>query len=229
MSFPSLTHFQALPLNIKATSCASKPIKPFYWQLNKMRFVQTLFFSLSLITLSLANHPREARIFRRDLCTSNGYFDCGISCMPVGATCCDASGSYCRAGTVCDGDGCCPVGRVCTGPGGTSTHDVILTGTGAAPTGGTIATTKAAVTTPNTFTVAPIGTATTARTSVITNTQAANTFQAFSTATSSGTRTTTAGGPSTPITQLSGASGRNGRRSEAFAVAILAAGQFLLM
>ena len=94
-------------------------------------------FLLSL-NLGLATSDSErlhAHLFSRsDICTENNSVACDSSCMPPGSVCCyDGSGSFCTSGNFCDSDGCCPIGEMCTGPGGTMTFDV-LTGTGSFPT-----------------------------------------------------------------------------------------------
>lgn len=41
---------------------------------------------------------------------------CGTGCMPLLATCCDATqGNYCNDGEYCVSNGCCPVGKTCNG------------------------------------------------------------------------------------------------------------------
>jgi len=43
--------------------------------------------------------------------------------MPIGAVCCnDDSSTYCRAGNRCIENGCCEIGEVCSGGGGTITN-----------------------------------------------------------------------------------------------------------
>ena len=185
-----------------------------------MRFNPTLLLSLSLISLSLASYDQQAGIFRRDLCTENGQTDCDDNCMPVGAVCCHEwqRRLCCDAGLVCNANGCCPPGEECIG-GGTMTYDISLTGTGALPTGGPAATAG------NTYTVAALDTSTTSA--------AGSTVQAHSTPSTTkvtvSTNTAASGGQSTPAAQAGGASGGHSRGSGLYAMAVLAAGQFLLM
>ncbi len=190
-----------------------------------MLFNKSLFLSLSLLTLSLAIPDRQGGLLRRDICSDNSEVDCEQSCMPAGSVCCnDGSSTYCDEGDVCIPGGCCPIGQVCTGPGGTQT--LLLTGTGALPTGNTspLTTYTTAKTTAkttaagngnggNTFTVAPLDTSTKTG--------------AGSTATAA-THTASSGG-STGLTSSNGAEGGHGRGSELFAIAVVAVGQFLLM
>ena len=91
--------------------------------------------SLNLSLVTSDSERLHAHLFSRsDICTENNSVDCDFSCMPLGSVCCkDGSGTFCPSGTVCDSDGCCPIGKRCTGPGGTMTYDV-LTGTGSLPT-----------------------------------------------------------------------------------------------
>lgn len=95
----------------------------------------TFLLSLNLSLVTSDSERLHAHLFSRsDICTENNSVDCDFSCMPLGSVCCkDGSGTFCPSGTVCDSDGCCPIGKRCTGPGGTMTYDV-LTGTGSLPT-----------------------------------------------------------------------------------------------
>ncbi|KAI0742487.1 hypothetical protein C8Q80DRAFT_909931 [Daedaleopsis nitida] len=66
-----------------------------------------------------------------------GWAECSsISCYPLdGAQCC-ADGNYCPTGYYCDGDGCCPKGKVCTGaaPPPSTVHVTATTSSVARPT-----------------------------------------------------------------------------------------------
>jgi hypothetical protein len=185
-----------------------------------MRF--SLLLSLSLATLSVAIPERLGGLVRRDICTDNDEVDCEQSCMPAGSVCCnDGTSTYCDEGTTCIPGGCCPIGQTCSGPGGTQTF--FLTGTGAAPTGGTESTSKPAGKTQTQtqsasfFTVAPTDTST-------------QSVAGGSTAktTSTATHTASSGG-STAATQANGGAQGQGRGSELYALAVVAVGQFLLM
>jgi hypothetical protein len=199
-----------------------------------MRFNIGLLLSLPLVSFSLASYDRQAGIFRRDLCTDNGDADCDYSCMPADAVCCHfGSGAFCEAGTVCNREGCCPVGQECIGSAGTMTYYVSLTGAGAAPTEGAAATTEAGPPAANTFTVAPIDASTTTA-AANTETEAGGiSVQTSATHSTAGvtfsTKTTSSGGESTPAAQIGGASSGNSKGSELYAIVLLAAGQFLLM
>ncbi|KAK3395168.1 hypothetical protein B0H63DRAFT_533778 [Podospora didyma] len=47
-----------------------------------------------------------------------GERQCGSSCMPSSASCCDSSeGTFCPSGYYCDSGGCCKTGKKCSGPG----------------------------------------------------------------------------------------------------------------
>lgn len=50
-----------------------------------------------------------------------GYKTCKSSCIPVTYSCCAIGEGGCEPGTYCTDDGCCPIGEICTGPGGTLT------------------------------------------------------------------------------------------------------------
>jgi hypothetical protein len=191
-----------------------------------MRFNKSILLSLSLLTLSFASPDRQGGLVRRDICTDNSEVDCEQSCMPAGSVCCnDGSSTYCDPGEVCIPGGCCPRGQECSGPGGTQT--LILTGTGALPTGNTSPLTT--YTTPataggngnggNTYSVAPLDTSTKA---------GGGSTPKTSTTVAAGSTHTVSSGGSTPLSQSSGAEGQS-RASELFAMAVVAVGQFLLM
>ena|SRR3569833_89497 len=62
-------------------------------------------------------------------CSSVGLKACGDGCVPLSYTCCPDQKEGCPANTVCSlGDnneyGCCPIGRVCQGPGGAITSTI---------------------------------------------------------------------------------------------------------
>ena len=197
------------------------PFEPIYHPSIKMRF--NLFLSLMLATLSLARPDRLGGLFRRDLCTDNDEVDCEQSCMPAGSVCCnDGSSTYCDPGTTCIPGGCCPVGQQCSGPGGTETF--LLTGTGALPTGGAVATTAGNGGQSNIFTVAPLDTST--------NLAGGSTPKTSSTKSAAGGSTAThtaVSGGSTAATQASGGAPGQSRGSELYAIVVIAVGQFLLM
>jgi hypothetical protein len=183
-----------------------------------MRF--NLFLSLILATLSLARPDRLGGLLRRDLCTDNSEIDCEQSCMPVGSICCnDGSSTYCDAGTVCIPGGCCPVGQQCSGPGGTETF--LLTGTGALPTGGPVATTAGNGGPSNVFTVAPLDTST--------NLAGGSTPKTSSTKAGTSAAHTAASAGSTAATQATGGAPGQSRGSELYAIMVIAVGQLLLM
>lgn len=75
--------------------------------------------------VALALQPAARLIARQSDSCPIGWVTCGVdNCMPVGDTCC-SDGSYCPAAQYCDiGSnglgGCCTIGEVCTGNGGTS-------------------------------------------------------------------------------------------------------------
>jgi hypothetical protein len=175
-----------------------------------------LFFQLSLVPLSLATAGPRGLIFRRDICTDNGEVDCESKCMPPGAVCCnDGSSTYCPAGNNCIPNGCCPKGSTCSGGGGGTITNDILTGTGTFPVGGK--TTSAAVVVATTKSTTPIFTqaATTPVTKSTTNTPVF-----ASTSSSTGAQSSLAVGAA-PGGQLF--------NSEAYAMAFVAMGQFILM
>lgn len=58
--------------------------------------------------------------------------ECGVGCMPSGATCCDRTlGSFCEDGWRCTSSTtCCPDGEICTGNSGScQSEDYVLCGT----------------------------------------------------------------------------------------------------
>lgn len=102
----------------------------------------TLVTILLATPVALALQPGARLLARQDSLCSPGWVTCGVdNCMPAGDTCC-SDGSYCPAGDYCDignnGLGaCCPIGKLCTGNGGTSattfTHTLTLTNTKTLP------------------------------------------------------------------------------------------------
>jgi hypothetical protein len=90
--------------------------------------VRLLPLTLTLGASALATE--RVQLLSRQDCSQVGYVDCGSKCMPPGNSCC-GDGIYCRPGTYCVVNGCCPIGEVCTGPGGTITEwfDVTTTAT----------------------------------------------------------------------------------------------------
>jgi hypothetical protein len=186
--------------------------------------MRTIFYTtllLSLLNLTVATSSRQLKLFRRDICSSNGEIDCDTNCMPVGSVCCnDGSGTYCPSGDRCVPDGCCPIGEQCSGGGGTLTVND-LTGTDSFPTSTGNSVYKS--TTPTFYSTTPTFESTT------------RTFQSYSataqpTATNTVTRSTVASTPSTtPVTQASGAAlGRASHSFELHLIAGIAAGFFML-
>ncbi|CAK9780044.1 hypothetical protein CC85DRAFT_300529 [Cutaneotrichosporon oleaginosum] len=61
-------------------------------------------------------------VIRQSTCPT-GYGVCVDNCYPLdGSVCCDDS-TYCPQGHRCLTDGCCPIGEICVGVGGTRTVD----------------------------------------------------------------------------------------------------------
>ncbi|KAF9887755.1 hypothetical protein FE257_009561 [Aspergillus nanangensis] len=86
--------------------------------------------TLLLATTALAS-TSPARLFARQTvevpCSYDGMVECGTVCIEPTYTCCSIGVGGCAPGTYCTSDGCCPNGKICTGPGGTDINTKTFT------------------------------------------------------------------------------------------------------
>ncbi|KAH8176503.1 hypothetical protein LIA77_04921 [Sarocladium implicatum] len=99
-----------------------------------MHFTTLLTLSSAVGVFAVELTPLKRQTLVKIPCVELGEKDCGNVCIPLSYTCCPNRAGGCGLGFYCDATGggeygCCPLGEICTGPGGAVTYESTRTST----------------------------------------------------------------------------------------------------